>query len=71
MNAADVAQIHHIARLAVFAMCARGVSAAEFESSPEILEVRFTVSRTDGTFEFPVDVEFIGAHSMPIGGLSL
>lgn len=71
MSPADHDQIGHIARLAVLAMCARGVAGSEFESSPEILSVRITVSRADGSFEFPVDVEYIGSHSMPIGGMSL
>lgn len=71
MTPQDVTEISHIARMAVLAMCARGVAAPEFEASPEVQEVRFIVTRTDGVFEFPVDVEFIGAHDMPIGGMSL
>jgi hypothetical protein len=71
MNAADVESIGHIARLAVLAMCARGVAGSEFSASPEILSVRFTVSRGDGDFEFPIDVEYIGAHAIPLGGMSL
>lgn len=70
MTAADVVQVNHIARLAVLAMCARGVAAAEFDHAPEITEVRIVVTRDDGA-ELAVDVEYIGAHSMPIGGLSL
>lgn len=70
MSLTDVAQIHHVARLAVLAMCARGVAAAEFDQSPEISQVRFTVTREHG-FELPVDVEYIGAHSVPVGGMSL
>ena len=70
MNPADVQQINHIARLAVLAMCARGVAAGEFESSPEITQVRFIVTRFDGV-EMPVEVEYLGSHSMPLGGMSL
>jgi len=70
MSPADVVQINHVARLAVLAMCARGVAGAEFDQSPEITEIRFVVSRFDGS-EMPVDVEYIGSHSMPIGGMSL
>lgn len=66
----DFEQVGHIARLAVLAMCARGVAAAEFQSSPEVQTVRITVHRDRGT-ELPVDCEFIGTHAMPIGGLSL
>lgn len=71
MAPVDVESIGHIARLAVLAMCVRGVAGGEFESSPEILSVRFTVTRSDGSFELPVDVEYIGTHSMPLGGMSL
>lgn len=70
MNPADVQQINHIARLAVLAMCARGVAAGEFESSSEIAQVRFIVTRFDGV-EMPVEVEYLGSHSMPLGGMSL
>ena len=70
MLAADIPQIQHLARLAVLAMCARGVAAAEFEASPETQEIRFTVGR-NGASELPIDVEYLGAHSMPIGGESL
>lgn len=71
MSPADVPQIHHIARMAILAMCARGVAVAEFDSSPEIVEVRLTVHRVVGVSECPIDLEFIGAHSMPVGGMSL
>lgn len=67
----DMEQIHHIARLAVLAMCARGVASSEFEQSPEILEVRFTLRRPDGVEQIPVDIEYIGAHAFPIGGMAL
>jgi len=70
MSPADVVQINHVARLAVLAMCARGCAAAEFDQSPEITEIRIIVSRDDGA-ELAVDVEYIGPHSMPIGGMSL
>lgn len=66
----DLQQIHHVARLAVLAMCARGVAGAEFETSPEIHEVRFTVFR-GGAGELPVDVEFLDNRSNPIGGMSV
>ncbi len=70
MSPHDLTQINHVARLAVLAMCARGCAASEFDQSPEITEIRFIVSRDDGA-ELAVDVEYIGAHSMPIGGMSL
>lgn len=71
MNPLDHDQIGHIARLAVLAMCARSVAGSEFEGSPEILAVRFTVSRADGACECPIDVEYIGTHAIPLGGMSL
>lgn len=68
----NIQQISHVAQLAVLAMCARGFSAGEFESSPEILEIRFSVKRPSGVVEeLPVDVEFVGSHSIPVGGMSL
>ena len=66
----DHDQVGHIARMAVLAMCARGVAASEFDSSPEVQTIRITVTRADGA-ELPVDLEFIGSHPFPIGGLSL
>jgi hypothetical protein len=66
----DVGQIHHISRLAFLAMAARAVSATEFESSPEIQKVVFTVSRGTGG-ELPMDAEFFGSHEMPLGGMGL
>jgi hypothetical protein len=71
MSPADHDQIGHIARLAVLAMCARGVASGEFEADTEVQQVRFTVSRLPGSSELPVDVEYIGTHEMPIGGMSL
>jgi len=71
MSPSDVSQIHHIARMAFLAMSARGVAASEFESSPEIQSIHFVVSRTEGGQELPVDVEFMGAHSVPMGGMSI
>lgn len=66
----NVEQVHHIARMAVLAMCARGVAAAEFESSPEVQEVHIIVSRANGP-ELPVDLAFLGTSSIPLGGMSL
>ncbi len=68
---ADHEQISHIARLAILAMCARGVAGVEFDSAPEVLSVRFTVSRAGSDSELPLDVEFLGSHSIPLGGMSL
>ncbi len=68
--ATDHDQIGHIARLAILAMCARGVAGSEFEASPEIQQVRFTVIRTDGA-EHAIDVEYFGTSQIPLAGMSL
>lgn len=70
MASQDVTQINHVARLALLAMAARAVAAAEFSQCEEILEIRIVVSRHDGV-EMAIDVEYVGAHSIPIGGMSL
>ena len=70
MSPQDVVQVNHVARLAVLAMCARGVAAVEFDQSPEITQIRITVSRDDG-LELSVDLEYLGSHSLPIGGMSI
>jgi len=68
----DVQQIQHIARLAVLAMCARGVAAVEFDSSPEIASVHVSVCRIDGGIqELTVDLEYISVGGHVIGGISL
>lgn len=67
---ADVGQIAHIARLSVLAMCARGVGVAEFDSSPEVVSVQITVNRSESS-EPSVDVEFVDAHGLAIGGMAL
>lgn len=71
MSINDVEQIHHVARLAILAMCARGVAGAEFESSPEVLSVRLTVSRPVEGEQAAIDLEFIGSHPVPLGGMAL
>jgi hypothetical protein len=71
MAPADVEQIHHIARLALLAMCARGVAGAEFESSDEIHSIRLTVSRPVEGEQAAVDLEFCGSSSVAVGGVAL
>ena len=67
----DIEQIHHIARLAVLAMCARGVAGAEFETSDEVHQVRITVSRPVGQEQSAIDLEVIGTSNVPLGGVAL
>ncbi len=68
----DMQQVSHVARLAVLAMCARGVAASEFESSPEIGSMVIRVDRAAvGEQELSVDVEFHSPDGLPVGGLSL
>ena len=71
MLAADVEQVHHIARLAILAMVARGVAGAEFETSDEVLSVRVTVSRPIEGEQAAVDLEVLGTSSIPLGGVAL
>lgn len=70
LSNSHVQQVGHIARLAMLAMCARGVSAVEFDASPEIQEVFIRVSRSE-LVELPVEICFVGEHDMPMGGLSI
>lgn len=67
---ADSDQMLHVAKLAFLAMSARAVACHEFDTSDEVQEMRFTVSRVPSG-ECPIDVEFIGTHSIPLGGMSL
>lgn len=67
----DTDQISHVARLAVLAMVARGVAAAEFATSPEVAGVHISVGRPQGDEESPVDLEFMSQGGHIVGGLSL
>lgn len=65
-------QVQHVARLAVLAMCARGVAGAEFEISPEIGEVYIVVRRAPAVGdELPCEIEFIDVAGHPFGGIAL
>lgn len=64
-------QVHHIACMAVLAMCARGVAGAEFDSSPEVGALRLVVHRSIGAEQPSVDVEFLNEQNIPLGGMSL
>lgn len=66
----DWQQIEHVARLAVLAMCARGVASAERQDHDEVQRMVVTVSDLDSVSP-SVDVEFYGSHPVPLGGLSL
>ena len=66
----DWAQVEHVARLAVLAMCARGVAQAEHEAQDEISRVVITVTNPGDSLP-AVDLEFYGSHRVPLGGLSL
>jgi hypothetical protein len=66
----DWAQIEHVSRMAVLAMCARGVAQTEFDAQPEISRV--VISVTDLANPVPtVDVEYFGSSPVPLGGVSL
>lgn len=71
MSPLDHDQVGHIARLAVLAMCARGVASVEFDSNTEVHAVAVVVRRSADGESLPVDVEFIAAAGAVMGGLSL
>lgn len=64
-------EVLHGARMAFLAMSARAFAAPEFDASEDLQAVRLTVSRVHGASEPAIDVEFLGSHSLPIGGMSL
>lgn len=71
LNHDDMQQIHHISRLAVLALCARGVAASEFEN-PEIQSVQVVVFRPEpGSVECPAELVIFGASDVPMGGVNL
>ena len=67
----NMEQIAHVARMAVLAMCARGVAASEFETTPEVQQLRIIVHRPIDGEQPAIDLEFMGTHAIPLGGLSL
>lgn len=71
MSSLDYGQVGHVARLAVLAMCARGVAAAEFDSNSEVQAVAIIVRRSDAAESLPVDCEFVGASGLILGGVTL
>lgn len=71
MNHADIDQIHHVARLAFLAMSARAVASSEFETSPEVHQVRIVVRRPQGAEPLDVDLEFCGTSGFPLAGMSV
>lgn len=72
LNLEQVEQVHHLAQLGVLAMCARGVAANEFDTNPEVQQVVIVVCRPgSNAISPPVDLSFIGTHSVPLGGMAL
>lgn len=66
----DWAQVEHVARMAVLAMCARGVAQTEFDAQPEISRMVLTV--TDLADPVPrLEIEYFGQSSIPLGGVAL
>lgn len=67
LNLDQMQQVEHVARLAVLAMCARGVAAREFEASPEVSAVHISITRAHAVGEeLPCEIEF--AHGPEIVG---
>jgi hypothetical protein len=71
MSLNDVDQVHHMARLAVLAMSARGVAGAEFETSDEVQTIVITIFRPTGGEQAAIDLGFFGTSSIPLSGMSL
>ena len=71
LNLEQADQVHHIAKLALFAMCARGVASSEFHSSPEVEQIQITVTRPVGSEEADIDMQFLNSRRLPLGGMSL
>lgn len=71
MNHGDIDQIHHVARLAFLAMSARAVASTEFDTSPEVLQVRIVVHRPVGSEQPAIDMEFVGPSGFALGGMSV
>lgn len=66
----DWAQIEHVSRMAVLAMCARGVAQTEFDAQPQISRMVLTV--TDLASPVPtLEIEYFGQSPVPLGGVSL
>lgn len=63
-------QVEHVARLAVLAMCARGVAHVEHEAQPEISRVVLTVTNLSNSVP-DVEVEYFGPAAVPLGGVAL
>lgn len=70
-NPHDFETIHHVARLAFLAMSARAVASTEFETSPEVAQIRILVTRPVGADQPAVDLEFVGPSGFPLGGMSV
>lgn len=66
----DFPTIEHVARLAVLAMCARGVFEVERDANPEAQRLVISVE-TDGAGLPMVELEYQTANRFPIGGVSL
>jgi hypothetical protein len=66
----DWQQVEHVARLAVLAMCARGVAQAEHAEHDEIRRVVITVTNPGESLP-SVDLEFYGSGDIPLGGVAV
>lgn len=71
LNALQIQEVHHASRLAVLAMAARGVAAAEFEDAPNLESIVITVFKGEGRGQLHIDVDFRAANGMAVAGVSL
>lgn len=64
-------QVYHLAQLAFLGISARAVAAAEFESSPEVGEIRIAIARPTRGGQTSVDIEIVNTSGIPVGGMSV
>lgn len=67
----DTQQIHHVARLSVLAMCARGVAVSEFCADDDVQAITITVRRPVGGQPPEVQLDLFGFSDIAIGGMEL
>lgn len=67
----ETQQIHHVARLSVLAMCARGVAASEFALDDDVQAITITVRRPCAGQPPEVQLDLFGFSDIAIGGMEL
>jgi hypothetical protein len=65
MSPLDREQVSHVA------LVVRGVASAEFSTSPEVLELNFSVKRGADGAEPTLELFFVDAQANELGGMAL